>query len=158
LNVAKEWPSRKPNRVAGKDYSRNGAYFLTICTKDRHELFGKVQDGKMILSSFGEIVQAELHVIEAVYSTVVVDSFVVMPNHVHILLHLLNEEANPYVSRIIQQWKGSVSKKAGTPLWQKLFHDHAVDTAEEFRKIQQYIRDSPAYWKEDVLRPLAEFP
>jgi len=155
LNVDKEWPTRKQHRIAGKNYAYNGVYFLTICTKHRHELFGKICDGEMILSEIGEIVRDELNKIEKIYSSVVVDSFVVMPNHAHILLHLLNNETNPSISRIIQQCKGVISKKAGVSLWQNKFHDHVVDNAEEYRAIQQYIQDNPARWQTDVLRPLA---
>jgi len=155
LNVVKELRDRKANRIPGKNYNMNGAYFLTICVKDRDELLGEIHNDRMILSPVGEIVQDELRTIEAIYASVLVDSFVVMPNHVHILLCLLNSESNPSASRVVQQWKGAISKKAGFSLWQKNFHDHVVNTAEEFRKIQQYILNNPTNWKEDVLRPLA---
>lgn len=156
MNVDKEWPTRKYHRIAGKNYSHNGAYFLTICTKDRHELFGEINGDEMVLSEIGKIVQAHLCDIEQVYTSVVMDSFVIMPNHVHMLLHLINNETNPSVSRVIQQWKGAISKQAKAPLWQEKFHDRVVDTADEYRTIQQYIRENPMRWEDDVLRPLAE--
>jgi len=152
LNADKEWPSRKPNRITGKDYSKNGVYFLTVCTKDRHELLGKIADGEVILSEIGTFAAEELFKIETVYPSVVMDAFVVMPNHVHVLLILLNEAHNPSTSRIVQQWKGMVSKKAGFSLWKKKYHDHIVDTAEEYKKIRRYIQSNPAQWETDCYR------
>jgi len=126
-----------------------GAYFLTICTKERHELLGSIIDGGITLTESGAYAMEELSRIEEIYPSVVMDAFIVMPNHVHMLLFLLNNEVNPSVSRIVQQWKGAVSKNAGFSLWQDKFHDRIVDTAEDFRTIRQYIQTNPARWETD---------
>ncbi|MCL2105501.1 MAG: transposase [Oscillospiraceae bacterium] len=95
-------------------------------------------------------------------ASVVVDAFVVMPNHVHLLILMLDDHENPHLSRIIQQWKGSISKKAGFPLWQHRFHDRLMRRADEYRKAKNYIRSNPERWKGDCFfiseqeRPLAE--
>ncbi|MCL2487035.1 MAG: hypothetical protein FWE86_05485, partial [Oscillospiraceae bacterium] len=60
----KDLPQRKRTRLKGYDYSRNGAYFITICTKNREFLFGDIADGVMILNEYGEIVQQELKITE----------------------------------------------------------------------------------------------
>ena len=146
-------PSRTPNRMARKDYSVNGAYFLTICTKERHELLGSIQGGEMTLSENGTLAKSELEQLEKIYPSVLPECCVVMPNHVHLLIQLLNHDLNPTVSRIVQQWKGAVSKKAGFPLWQEKFHDRVVDTAEGYRKIQRYIQQNPERWREDRFYP-----
>jgi len=149
VKVPEELPSRKPNRLKGKDYGLCGAYFLTICTKHRHELLGCINEGEMTFTQAGAYAADELARIESIYPSVVMDASIVMPNHVHLLLLLLNNELNPTVSKIVQQWKGAVSKKAGFSLWQDKFHDHIVDTAKEYRSIRQYIQTNPARWEND---------
>jgi len=147
--VLREHPSRKPNRMVGKNYNWNGAYFLTACTKERHCFFGQVQDGTMILSDIGRIAVETLANTEVIYPSVLLDSFVIMPNHVHLLVVLLSERHNPTIQRLMQQWKGIVTKKAEFPLWQDRFDDRIVYGAAGFRKIKKYIENNPMQWKED---------
>ena len=84
-------PQRKLPRLSKYDYSQNGCYFLTICTQNKIHLFGKVVDASVQLNQFGQIAQAELTAIPSHYSMVFIDHFVVMPNHVHILLTIDHE-------------------------------------------------------------------
>jgi len=77
--------------LKGYDYSREGLYFVTICVQDRVCLFGKVEDGKMVLNDFGEIAQQELLRTKEVRPNVEIDSFVVMPNHVHFIIHIISD-------------------------------------------------------------------
>ena len=80
--------------------------------------------------------------------------FSLMPNHVHFLLEI---EAGvhgramhaPTISRIVQHWKGNVSKAAGRPLWQKSFHDHVIRNDVDLANVRQYIRNNPLKWIED---------
>lgn len=148
--VLRERPTRKPNRLTGKNYGWNGVYFLTICTKNRYHFLGAIQDGEMILSDIGKIATEELSKIEAIYPSVILDSFVIMPNHVHVLIILCSEQYNPTVQRIIQQWKGAVSKKAAFSLWQDRFDDRIVHGAAAYRRIREYIQSNPARWGEDM--------
>lgn len=90
---------------------------------------------------------------------VFVDNYVVMPNHVHILLRISLGENRvikngrpmvaPTVSVIMQQMKGVVSKKAGYSVWQRSFHDHIIRNENDYRMIYSYIRDNPLNWKRD---------
>jgi putative transposase len=84
-------PHRRSIRLKGYDYSREGLYFVTICVQDRVCLFGKVEDGKMVLNDFGEIAQQELLRTKEVRPNVEIDSFVVMPNHVHFIIHIMSD-------------------------------------------------------------------
>lgn len=84
-------PHRHSIRLKGYDYSREGLYFVTICVQDRVCLFGKVEDGKMVLNDFGEIAQQELLRTKDVRQNVEIDSFVVMPNHVHFIIHIISD-------------------------------------------------------------------
>ena len=78
-------PVRVSPRASRYDYSSSGVYFVTICTKDREEYFGKIMDKKMILSKVGDICEKEIKRLNK-RMTVDVHQWVVMPNHVHLLL------------------------------------------------------------------------
>ena len=148
--VLRERPTRKANRLAGKNYGWNGLYFLTVCTKERYNFLGKIQDGKMILSDIGKMAEEDLSRMEAIYPSVILDSFVVMPNHVYMIIILCSEQYNPTVHRIIQQWKGAISKKAQFSLWQDRFDDRIIHGAAAYRRIKEYIQNNPARWQEDM--------
>ena len=74
---------RRSMRLKGYDYSQAGAYFVTICTQGRACLFGEVVDGEMRLNDAGRMVVAEWERLPALFPNVVLDAFVVMPNHIH---------------------------------------------------------------------------
>jgi len=85
-----------------------------------------------------------------------IDKYVIMPNHVHMIIKLsvVQEEngrpmAAPTISRIVNQFKGSVSKQIEYSLWQKLFHDHIIRDEAEYQKIWRYIDENPSRWTED---------
>lgn len=103
---------RRSIRLRGYDYSQPGAYFITICTHDRDCLFGDVIDGVMELTPYGRIVSDEWHRTEMVRPNVVLDAFVVMPNHVHGIIGIVesNDERGDVSHR------GDVSqRRRGTP-------------------------------------------
>jgi hypothetical protein len=79
---------RKLNRLNNFDYRTQTVYFVTTNTHQFKHHFGKVVKGKMNLNSFGEIVQNQLLWLEENYSYVHLHNYVIMPNHVHILLEI----------------------------------------------------------------------
>ena len=81
---------RRSIRLKGYDYSQAGAYFITICTQDRACLFGKVVNGEMRLNNAGHMVLAEWNMLPERFPHVVLDAFVVMPNHVHGIVVITN--------------------------------------------------------------------
>ena len=91
-----ELPRRKPNRLPNYDYSQAGYYFITLCTKDKQPLFWQPSVGADIirppqgiqLSSIGRVVDEAIRAIPAHYPNVALDKFVVMPNHIHLILAL----------------------------------------------------------------------
>ena len=89
---------RKSIRLKGYDYSQEGAYFVTICTQNRKCMFGEIKNGKMILNDGGAIVKKYWNEIPKHYPIVILDEFVVMPNHVHgmIIINRDNVGANYY--------------------------------------------------------------
>lgn len=121
---------RKNIRLKDYNYSNKGAYFITICIKERHNLLWENPVGascarpfKIPLSNVGEIVEKEINKIESFYNNVVIDKYVIMPNHVHFII-IINDIENgraklaPTISRIIQQFKGSITKQIGFSIWQ----------------------------------------
>ena len=80
--------NRRSVRLKGYDYSKGGMYFITICIKDRHCFFGKIEDGKMILNETGSIANKYLQEIPDHYPHTEMGEYIVMPNHVHLVLIL----------------------------------------------------------------------
>ena len=155
-------PSRKQNRLAEYDYSSPNAYFLTICTNDRKNLFwrdvGAISDRPedVPLTSLGELVRQCIENIPGHYPSVTVDHFVIMPNHIHLLLQIHaspdgRSMSAPTISRVLRLMKYTVSKQVGFPVWQKGFYDHVIRNADDYRDIWNYIEQNPAKWAEDSL-------
>ena len=83
---------RKSLRIPKYDYSQPNAYFITICSFQKKLLFGKIQQGQVILSEAGEIVGEVWHSLSNRYPIVELDAFIVMPNHVHGILKVMSDE------------------------------------------------------------------
>ena len=86
-------------RLQGWDDAASGLYFVTICTQKRQWFFGKITDGEMLKNQMGEIAQKDWLSIPAHHKNVILDEFIVMPNHIHGILYLtdrdnLSEERN----------------------------------------------------------------
>ena len=159
-------PNRKNIRLTDYDYSQNGAYFITICVKDRHEILwedtsvgaacGRPMSSEHALSETGLTIDDEINRIGKIYETVKIDKYVIMPNHIHMII-ILNDAANldgrpqaaPTISRIINKFKGSITKQIGYSIWQKLFYDHIILNETEYQKVWQYIDENPVKWAED---------
>ena len=79
-------------RLQTWDYSNNGAYFITICTQNRHHFFGYIQNQEMQLSKIGKLAEQFWHEIPNHFPMVELGNFVVMPNHIHLLIVLKDDE------------------------------------------------------------------
>ncbi|MBQ6266952.1 MAG: transposase [Clostridia bacterium] len=147
-------PTRKTYRLKDYDYSTAGAYFITICSKERQCCFSDIIpfDGdlppQVVLSALGLIVEQAIMSIPQHYQNVSVDNYVIMPNHLHLLISL-NEKNTQTISRMIQQMKGFISKQYGTPVFQNKFYDHIIRDAEDYKSRYEYIDDNPRRWSED---------
>ena len=155
-------PKRKQNRLVEYDYSTPNAYFITVCTKNRKNLFwmevGAIIDrpNNVPLTNLGMIARQSIEDIPNYYSAVSVDHFVIMPNHIHLLLQI-NTDADgrsmiaATVSTVVRLMKGTVSKQAGLSVWQKGFYDHVIRNDHDYREIWNYIDGNPSKWTEDKL-------
>ena len=142
---------RKRNRLEGFDYSNDGVYFLTICTADKKctlgHIAGENENAVTVLSDRGLLVRTAIERISEWYPFAKVEQYVIMPNHVHLLLALRNARLS--VSVIVSYMKSYVTRNAGETVWQKSFYDHIVRNAEEYERISGYISQNPANWRRD---------
>lgn len=155
----KELSKRKKIRLKDYDYSQNAIYFITLCTKDRQNLLWNVGatcgrlNTELPLSDVGEIVNTEIQKIDSIYENAEINKYVIMPNHIHMLIILRDENRRPQVaptiSRILQQFKGSITKLVGFSIWQKSFYDHIIRDELDYQKIWEYIETNPLKWEED---------
>ena len=146
-------PTRKKNRLPDYDYGQCGVYFITICTRDKQYLLWNpvgATIGRPLLSDAGKMVETAIKQIPKRYPEISVDHFAIMPNHVHLLVRAESAE-HISISRVVQQFKGAVSKTAGNPLWQKSFYDHVVRNERDYQEIWMYIENNPLRWMEDEL-------
>ena len=147
-------PKRKKNRLEHYDYSSCGVYFLTICTSKRENYFwdnvgatiGRPQD--IILSERGKIVEESIQCISVIYPSLALESYVIMPDHIHLLLRIRSDENGrpmvaPTMSRIVQQMKGYITKRIGSSIFQKLFFDHVIRNQQDYEEHLKYIYENP---------------
>ena len=142
-------PRRKNIRLKYYDYSKEGAYFITICTKSRIHLLGEIKEVNQIeLTDVGETVEESIKNIESIYDNVVMDDYIVMPNHIHMII-IISKQNGLTISRIINQFKGGITRKIGYSIWQKLFYEHIIKDENEYYEIKKYVQDNILNWKED---------
>ncbi len=124
-------------------------YIVTICVRDRLELLGKIKKINCIeLTKEGRIANENINKIEIIYENVIIDEYVIMPNHIHMIL-VINSKKGNNVSRIIKQYKRSTSRHIGYSIWQKSFFEHIIRNEKEHIKIKEYIQNNIRNWKED---------
>ena len=157
---------RKLNRLRDYDYSKSGYYFVTICTKDRNEFFGRVEEEKMNLNNFGEIVSQCWYDLPKHYSNCSLDSFVIMPNHVHGIIVIDNEKIvgnglKPFptygLPEIVRGFKTFSSRRINEMIkednnfqWQKSFFDHVIRNEKSLENLRQYIIYNSLKWELDI--------
>jgi REP element-mobilizing transposase RayT len=159
-------PNRKSTRLKGYDYASEGGYFITINAKQRNvDHFGKVVNGEMILNEAGLIVQNEWLKTQEIRTQVILDEFVVMPDHFHAILFLrgiqMGECNSPVdepkisvfrspsqtLGAIIRGFKSACTKKFNelniNMEWQRNYHDRIIRNEQEYLNVQNYIKMNP---------------
>ena len=158
MDEEKILPNRKHYRLDNYDYSSIGAYFITICTSERRNYFwervgatiGRPQD--VPLSQYGNVVDEAIKNIPSIYPALNVDCYVIMPDHIHMILIICADENGrpmvaPTMSRVVQQLKGYITKRIGKSIWQKLFYDHIIRNHEDYEEHVKYIYENPMRWQ-----------
>ena len=150
-----EKQNRKLNRLEYYDYSQNGAYFVTICTQDRKPVLGTiVGDGFPGPNQIGEIAEEYIRRISEKYSEVTVDRYVIMPDHIHILLRIDGTgNPSPTMGNVVGWYKYQVTKQVnllrnmpGEKLFQRSYYDHVIRNQQDYDEIWQYIENKPRKW------------
>lgn len=162
---------RKRIRWQGHDYSENGYYFVTICTKGKECWFGEVADNKMMLNNLGTIVERCLLDLPNHYKNCRIEHYVIMPNHVHAVLFLNNADVETGLKFVVDRhacplrnmqllpcfvgsFKSAVTKQIHELghwdfAWQRSFHDRVIRSDKELAEITEYIYNNPVNWKKD---------
>ena len=165
-----ELPVRKRNRMEDFDYSTEGAYFITICTEKRAKTLSHIEmsascmphdTNTVLLTKNGVTVKHWIEQIAIAYPSVVVDCFVIMPNHIHLILLLHEDKSNqtmPSIGSVIAWLKYHVTKEInqsqktlGNRFFQRSFHDHIIRNKNDYSEIKKYIQENPRNWVNDSL-------
>jgi putative transposase len=147
---------RRSLRLQGYDYSQAGAYFVTICTRNRIALFGEVTNNDVRLNRTGMIVKETWDALPAHYPNIALDSFVVMPNRIHGII-LLGDESGPQrgIPEIVRGFKTYSARRVNESrdkrdaLWQRGYYEHVIRNEKSLDRIRGYITSNPARWADD---------
>jgi len=162
----------KSARLKGYDYSQNGMYFVTICTKDRECFFGEIVNGRMILNEIGKIADQFWREIPKHFPFVNLDIYQIMPNHIHGIIEIINVETQNFASlpkrntfgpqsknlaSIIRGFKVGVKKYTTKNdiffFWQPRYYDHIIRNESELNRIREYICKNSDNWEKDRNNP-----
>jgi len=159
-NYSMPFYDRKNLRLTNYDYSQEGFYFVTICTHERAYLFGDVANGQMQPNQWGTIVKECWYEIPIHFSTVYLDEFVIMPNHVHGIIVMEGGETpplRPTLGQVVAYYKYQSTKQInilrnlqGTRIWQRNYYEHVIRNDKDLDQTRQYIQFNPLLWDEDV--------
>jgi REP element-mobilizing transposase RayT len=170
-------PRRRSIRLRSYDYRTAGAYFVTICVCNRRFMFAAVDDAQMILNRTGRVVQRLWFDSERIRPGIMLDEFIVMPNHIHgiVLLRILESErahgcaplrkklarAPRSLGSFVAGFKATSTREINRlcgrtgAVWQRNYHEHVVRDDGELERIREYIRGNPSRWEFDRENPAA---
>ncbi|RMF59806.1 MAG: hypothetical protein D6743_15820 [Calditrichaeota bacterium] len=162
---------RRSIRLKNYDYSRAGAYFVTLCTHNRECLFGEIIRGELALNQFGKTADQMWMDIGTRFPHVELDEYVIMPNHMHAILVFtasvgaihesplrmsVRERRNMALPKLIGRFKMLSAKRinelrhtSGTPVWQRNYYEHIIRNENDLNRIRKYIMENPLKWGED---------
>ena len=169
ITSKQKFPSRKSHRLKNYDYSTENLYFVTLCTKNREKLFGKI-----IASASETTVGVDAHIdpqgtafnqnIRLTDTGKVVDKYIqhipgldcycVMPDHIHLILYVSDNlngsmwasTPTKNLSQVIKSFKILVSKEIGFSIWQRSFYDHIIRDYYDYQIKFKYIENNALNW------------
>ena len=173
---------RRSIRLPAYDDAQAGAYFVTICTQNRDLMFGEVVKGQMILNGPGQMVESVWRESPQHYPGVKIDTFVLMPNHLHGVIILvgagpsacpdnagqpqgvaptgtmsLPDVVHRFKSLTTARYRRRILHGRWLPfpgrLWQRNYYERIIRDDAELHRVRQYIIDNPAHWEEDPENP-----
>jgi len=127
-----------------------------MCVNDKHELLGTVVGTTALGRPFVELTPIGQCVAETIQianrKNVRIDKYVIMPNHLHMIVILdqrADDRGRSSLQQVVRNIKSFVTKTCGFPLWQPRFHDHIIRDEAEYQRIWRYIDENPLRWSED---------
>ena len=161
-------------RLKNWDYSTPGYYFVTVCTKNRIDYFGYIKNNRMCLNKYGATVCQEIYKTPIMRENVIIDEFIVMPNHIHLIVKIINfnhvetqcivspqcKYKNKFgpqynnLSSIMRGLKSIITKQIHQYglidfKWQSLFYEHIIRNEDSLNRIRNYIKYNPIKWNKD---------
>lgn len=147
-------------RQPGHDYRRTGTVFITIDTWGRQKLFGEIIDGTLHTTPGGQMVIERWQDIPREYPQVTLDTFVVMPDHLHGILTTVAGPPGilPSIGEVVRwfkaatpaSWRFGIAKHGWPPydgrLWQPDYYDRVARDDDELARIRRYIEANPSRW------------
>ena len=172
--MSTKYTRRTNNRLIGYDYSQTGYYYVTICTKNRECIFGKIQNTKYVgaglaparikLTKIGQIIDTNWRNIPNQYDNIQIDEYTIMPNHIHGILikratarvaptSSLGQIIGSFKSKCVIDYlkciqKNNLNKFA--KIWQRSFYDHVIRNEISLHKTREYIIGNPLTWQSDI--------
>ena len=163
MNYNPDIHHRRSIRLPGYDYSQPGAYFVTICIWQRECLLAEIEEGQVTLSRYGEVVNFNWFNLTKVYPHIELNSFVIMPNHIHGIIIIKHQQRHG-LSEIVRGLKTFSARRinqirsiSGIPVWQRGYYEHIIRDETAFAKIQEYIINNPYKWEMDEMHPSQSF-
>lgn len=168
---------RRSIRLQHYDYAQAGAYFVTICVQNRTCLLGTISEGQTWVNDHGKIVNECWNDLPDHYGQVVLDEFIVMPNHVHGIIILSDDKVgagfkpaltgepaptnrNHGLPEIIRAFKTFSARRInqtrntpGMSVWQRNYYEHVIRNDDDLNKVREYIINNPAGWDKDKENP-----
>jgi putative transposase len=149
-------------RLRGYDYRRQGAYFITVCTRERGTILGDIENGTVRLNTFGRLVVWSWLDLERHHRGVTLDDWVVMPDHVHGIIALPTNRLGPAangttrsgpprasIGSIAGSFKAAAARRvnaqraSGIRLWQRGYYERIIRDAAELERVRRHIRGNP---------------
>lgn len=159
-----ELKNRKRTRLKEYDYSSEGSYFITICSKDKKPIFSKiVGDGfpdvpQVVLTEYGKVINRQINLMGEYYKNIKIDNYVIMPNHIHILISVyingssgMPTPTNEAIPSFVGTFKRFVNRKVGRDIFQRSYNDHIIRDERDYIGRWKYIENNPLKWELDEL-------
>jgi len=154
--MSSDFPVRKSIRLTGYDYSIPGAYFITIVTFNRRNRWGNIANNMMNLNNYGRVIENEWLLIPKSHPGVLLDEFIVMPNHLHGIVCITEHQTRIKLGGIINLFKSrttriinNIEHTIGQAVWQRSYYDHIIRNEQEWDRCRLYIQSNPENWDKD---------
>ena len=151
---------RKNIRLPNWNYATKACYHVTICTHNRKTFFATVShtpiDGyRTELTHMGSLCRDAIELAAQEYNLVNVANYVIMPNHVHLLIEIHDDDSNTLLGRFVGFLKSKTTRMIrenghpGMTIWQRGYYDHIIRDEDDYHRTWEYINNNPARWGED---------